>query len=344
MTILLILAFTSGAVAQADRLVQEDKYPEAISVLKEGEREARQNRDATTYQVLRERRAEVEKLARVWKRVERDVLHLSVDPKDPDANYRVGAFYCFLKRDFKTGLGPLSNGSNKTLAAVAAQDLNGVEQPSYFALAESWWDAAHKLGKEEAPAARARALHWYAQAWPWLSADQKAMAIPKVSAVDRNPQGRFTPKQTVRGWAYRQGEFAAGPSSEYAKEGMRSMRIDAHPTKTVYWPLNGEGIRLIPGKKYDLTAWFRTEGTNRGDHLIFQVSTADGKMALQKVLASKPDYPFWHEATTSFEAPANAVRLSVQIGMPSTEGTVWLDGVSVQEEGRERFAGGSFEP
>jgi cyclophilin family peptidyl-prolyl cis-trans isomerase len=84
---------------------------------------------------------------------------LDIDAADPGGNEAVGRFECFGRGRWNEGLPHLAKSGNTALAAVAANDLDGVAHPKDVAaaqaLCDSWWDLAQK---EKEPLARARML------------------------------------------------------------------------------------------------------------------------------------------------------------------------------------------
>jgi hypothetical protein len=89
---------------------------------------------------------------------------------DPEANLKVGSYYCFVKGQWDKGLVMLARGRDPRLASLAQRELNGPTSPEeQVALADRWWDLAAEVTRFRA-AVRSRAVFWYTQAAPALPA------------------------------------------------------------------------------------------------------------------------------------------------------------------------------
>lgn len=92
---------------------------------------------------IAEAQAEFLKIADTWSALEKD-------PADPDANFRIGSYRCFVKEDWPAGLPLLAIGSDPAIKNLALADLNN---PTYsdqiIGLGDGWWGVADRLPQFE---------------------------------------------------------------------------------------------------------------------------------------------------------------------------------------------------
>jgi hypothetical protein len=73
-------------------------------------------------------------------------LVLDTDPLDPEANEKLGRYYCFYLGQWKRGLLYLSRSENRSLADLATSDLSASEagnnDATAAAIADGWWEYA----------------------------------------------------------------------------------------------------------------------------------------------------------------------------------------------------------
>lgn len=108
---------------------------------------------------------------------------LARNPQDREAATTMGAYLCFVRANWTKGLPLLARGSDKVLAALAAQELKSPAKPDdQFELASGWWDAAQRQSSLFQNGAEAHAADWYRKAIPGLKTLMRAMAEKRAAA------------------------------------------------------------------------------------------------------------------------------------------------------------------
>lgn len=180
------------AIPIADDAVRAERYDLAERLLTTAETAARRGVDAVTEGKARRRQTEVRDLTARRERAMAAERVLAQQPDDPAANATAGAYRCFVREDWATGLPLLAKGSDPALASLAVEELRRPKDSQQFLqLADGWWNAAEKLAPTERGAYRRRAAHWYEQARPGLSGLAKTLAEKRIA--------EFAPSPTVAG-------------------------------------------------------------------------------------------------------------------------------------------------
>jgi hypothetical protein len=109
---------------------------------------------------------------------------LATNPNDPAANFAVGCFYCFDKRDWDKGLALLVRGTDAALASLAKRDLQRPDTPAaQIEMADGWWTYAEKAEGRIGPSAHRRAYYWYLEALPGLKGSEAAHAERRTKEI-----------------------------------------------------------------------------------------------------------------------------------------------------------------
>ena len=87
-----------------------------------------------------------------------------------------------------------------------------------------------------------------------------------------------------------------------------------------------------------------TDGTDSAEDKLFAtVTTADSRVAANPSVFVSPDQPWFKRIEVRFTAPETAAKLTVGFAVMSTRGTIFIDDVSLKQDGRELLKNGSFE-
>jgi hypothetical protein len=110
-------------------------------------------------------------------------------PIDPDANFQVGKFRCFLKGDWDSGAPMLVLGSDATLRGLIERELAGTaDTEESIALADDWWDLADKETCLTAKAQiRKHAAKWYREIHSQLIGLAKAKIDKRLAMIEDAP-------------------------------------------------------------------------------------------------------------------------------------------------------------
>lgn len=266
---------------------------------------------------------------------------LATMPDDPDANTVVGKYLAFVEGNYDDGLKYLEKSGDtglKTLAMHERAPLYADTGPKKVGLADEWVTAAKKY-----PALFRifydRAAHWYTEAWPDLDPVWKAKAKEqgtKLSAA-RPPGG--TRKGLPGGWKTDMG--APVLDGTIARVGSYSVKMPSDPKSETF--LKSDPIQVV-GKNLEFSGWFRSDGTNKKDDILF-LNYFDKDANLIGV-ASAPvpvDLPFWNYVSAKAVLPPDVVTVRVGVAERSRMGTLWVDDLSFKVDGKEVLKNGSFE-
>lgn len=258
---------------------------------------------------------------------------LAENGDDPEANLTVGK-HLMEKGDFEKGLPLLVKGSDKALKELAEKDLaGGKTSEEEMAIGDAW----AKRSKE-------RATFWYQKAWGGLRGDPREKVRHKLRAMVFK-QGRQV-SMPPGGWTYTEKVGKAAVLDEScAVSGRFSLKAAAIPGPVNDFILSKK-YSATPGRSYVVSVRLLTESTPvLNDRLYISFLGTDGKSVGLKHLPIPEDQPWWSKSELTAQAPANAVSFEIGFNLNFDSGTVWLDDVSVKEEGSktELLQNGGFD-
>jgi hypothetical protein len=102
-------------------------------------------------------------------------------------------------------------------------------------------------------------------------------------------------------------------------------------------------VAARPLATYELSCWVLADETNGADELRATVQTRDSRIELQPVVSSPPDQPWFKRIEARFKAPETAAKILVAFSAKSTKGTLFLDDLSLKQDGKELLKNGSFD-
>jgi hypothetical protein len=184
-TILANQTLAEIALAAVTEAVEGDDYDAAIRLLKVGQSAAQKSRTSNLITSAQNRRKEVEQLQKEAASLKDDFKTLDKQPKDAEANLKVGKFLCLLKGSWEKGLPMLAQGADDMLQELAKKDLAAPTQPSdQLEVGDGWWS----LTESETGLAKwhlqRRAEFWYKQAAPDLTGISKARVDKRLKEVE----------------------------------------------------------------------------------------------------------------------------------------------------------------
>jgi hypothetical protein len=178
-------ALTAQYFSLADELAIKEQYDNALKIIDKGIQVARRTQDL----LLTEKAASKRKILVDFKTAYDSVLDskqkLIRSPDDPDANFIVGKYFCFVKSDWEKGLLMLARGSNPSFANTAKADiilpLDAAEQ---LMIGDAWWDISLKVPQLERDGAKSRARFWYEIALYNVDGQNKLRLEKRIQEVD----------------------------------------------------------------------------------------------------------------------------------------------------------------
>ncbi|MBN1257570.1 MAG: hypothetical protein JXA52_07680 [Planctomycetes bacterium] len=140
-----------GCLSLAEEAIAADQYEIAENMAKTAMESARINKHLRLYQIAKARINEIVYLQEEFKQLSNANQTLVDKPDDPEANYIVGKFSCFIKGKWDEGLPLLAKGNNETLQQLAEQELSETLTSSErVEIAEAWFKLAEIQRKRRA--------------------------------------------------------------------------------------------------------------------------------------------------------------------------------------------------
>ena len=265
-----------------------DDHPLQIKILTHAGRLAQALKDPGRMGDIRESINEAKRVQKEYGRAKRHIKVLSGKPDDPKANLEVGKFLCFVKGDWSRGLPHLVKGSDKKLAAIAAEDLTGSDDAVKQAdLGEAWFDLN-----------RDRAVSWYRKAWPELKGISKLKvrkALHKAAGLPALYETAGKDRVPVPGWAMMARFVGTSLQEGFARTGKYSVKI--LPRFPIKRPGQSDLIAFhvpaVPGKKYVMSLWMFSDGNDSGVNATVGFYGPGGKRLDARGLQLCMDMPFW---------------------------------------------------
>lgn len=318
----------------AERAFEINEYEQAGLFYRDAEKVARTMlKDAGLATSLVESAKRTSDVGRQFEKARRAYDLVLEKKATPEDQLVVGKFICFVKGVWDIGLKSLAEGNDEKLKALADRDLYANEtKDQRVGLGDSWAE----LSKKE-PAARDRALHWYAQVWPLTTGVEREGLRSKLRTITLKPgpnpkdSSGLPPDFNGRGFL----------DERRAHSGSRSLLV-LSGEKNVRYPFKAR-MAFSEGE-YSISVWALTEETEiESSTLVVQIIHPDGKISHAGPRAPV-DQPWWKEVTAKFTlAPGD--RVSAVFGVNwNRKGTVWLDDLSIRNiDGVEFVESGGFE-
>jgi hypothetical protein len=266
---------------------------------------------------------------------------LAANPNDPAANLALGKYLAFQKNEWAAAMPRLAKGADAVLKALAEKELTEPRTgPEKMDLGEAWADAAPKL-----PALKKnildRATHWYVQAWPSVDGPSKDKLRERFRKLFQTAGsiGKAAPRE----WTAAASDVKAGVSSAAARTGRNGFQIACARSKEGPSVVLSQSVAARPLATYELSCWVVADETNGTDELQATVQTRDSRTVVQPTVSSLPDQPWFKRIEARFTAPETAAKIQVAFSVKSTKGTLFLDDLSLKQDGKELLRNGSFD-
>ncbi len=193
--VLLASEITDNALSVIDDAIAEDRFDIAHQVLKLALPASRRSGNAEYAGEVAARGRLLQVLEREYEPVREALVKLRADPDDPQPNYTLGRWYCFIKGQWERGLPHLVKADIAGVDDLARTDLAGpADAQSQVALAERWLTFA-EIEKENArPQVQLRARYWLKKALPALSGLSQTAAEKQIEKLAK-VEPLFKPRQ-----------------------------------------------------------------------------------------------------------------------------------------------------
>ena len=133
-----------------------------------------------------------------WQSFQAGLARVKASPLDPEANFAVGAYACFVQNQWDRGLPYLARGSNQAAksAAVAERSLaSEAAGPAVLGVANAWWDDALQQPANDRPCVLRHAAALYKRAMPTLSGLEREFAKHRIELATGEAAHRPEVKQ-----------------------------------------------------------------------------------------------------------------------------------------------------
>jgi hypothetical protein len=277
---------------------------------------------------------------------------LEQKPDDPAACLTAGRWCCLAKGDWEKGLPLLAKGSDAGLKTAAGKDLEKPSTaPDQVAAGDAWWDLAEKAPAAARAPLAARALFWYATAWPHLSALNKTRLRDRARAAlasrgaAADPKAYKPPAEAPAGWEIPENRRNAHLDERFARTGRNALFLSA-PEDDSIRATSTVSVPAAAGQRFVFSAWVRTEGTSHEkEYLQLRYIASDNDGIDSDTISPPADTPFWSHLTRTGTCPKGTVRVTLSFRAGPPGGQIWIDDVSLKREGEgiELIENGSFE-
>jgi WD40 repeat protein len=174
--------------------VDADNYPAAVRLGEVAEAAAKKAKSIPLVHAVHKRQAEVADLQKDFARLQPQFDRLKTNPKDPEANLKLGEYFGLHKGKWERALPLLAQGSDKALREQARLDLARAKNgKARLAIADGWWDLAERAKGTAQTNLMRRAAHWYEQAAQELTGLSRTKALRRLDKVAALGQGAPTP-------------------------------------------------------------------------------------------------------------------------------------------------------
>lgn len=263
---------------------------------------------------------------------------LASNPNDPAANLALGKYLAFHKHEWAAAIPRLAKGSDAVLKGAAERELaRPGTGPEKVEAGDAWADAAKKVPALKKPL-QDRAVWWYAQGWPSVEGAAKDGLRDRLRKAFQ--QGGAVSKAPPKEWTVPSPESRSGVSPGAPRTGGKGYQIAGVRVQSAL----SQSTAARPLAAYELSCWVLTDGTESAeDKLFVNVLTADSRVAVQPSVFVSADQPWYRRVEVKFTAPETASKMTVGFAVMSTRGTIFIDDVSLKQDGRELLKNGSFE-
>ncbi len=173
----------------ADEALVADDFSSASSAADSAIRIAKKAKNTAIAAKAAEKKKETSEASNALRSVSLAMDKLKTVPTDPDANFAVGKYLCFIKGDRDKGLPKLAIGSNKDYKDAAELDLTAKDTASILKSANKWWDMSEtEKDKAVKSGMRERAGELYDKILAELSGIDKVKAEKRIALSAADPE------------------------------------------------------------------------------------------------------------------------------------------------------------
>ncbi|MFM2094024.1 MAG: hypothetical protein RIS70_1148 [Planctomycetota bacterium] len=171
-----------------DQLTTSDRYDDAKQISELAVTAARGTRDTALVKEVTSQAKELESIATSYRKVKEYQTRLATKATDPEANFELGKFFCFVKGDWERGVPMLAIGSDEQLSNLARTEIE--EEIDFLKTGDRWWDYGETLPVIGQRAVRRHAAALYTKAQPTLSGLNKKKVDQRLQAIQAPPYGK----------------------------------------------------------------------------------------------------------------------------------------------------------
>lgn len=124
-------------------------------------------------------------------------------------------------------------------------------------------------------------------------------------------------------------QHIASWSTDAPHSGERCLKTVVTPNAAPTWvSTRQDGLRLIPGERYTLSGWVRTENVTGSVGIYIHVGNPGNFMVTSPMAGAKTGTNDWHQVSTEFTVPKDAYMADLGTVLYGT-GTAWFDDISL---------------
>lgn len=217
-----------------DDAVSQDRFDLAKTLNAVALNSARQARSAELVKQVVAQGKELEEIETEYQTVQEAFEKLKTAPTDPEANFLVGRYQCFIKGDWDNGLLMVVLGSDEELKKLAEAEL--AEKPDALKLGDEWWARSEECEGRSKQTIQSHASMWYRRALPALAGLSKARAEERIG-VQAEIRPVAAPKPAERPTAPKKINTTLQFPNEQAVKELWSLSDDG-------WRIENNGMRL----------------------------------------------------------------------------------------------------
>lgn len=179
----------------ADQLMARDDNGAVSSIQSELQRALSIVSDTDVRNDVRNEIRELNSLREAAERIAPALEKLKKSPEDPSANLAAGSYYCFVRRDWKSGLPLLAKSNSARLKGLAIEEMaRPTSSDAVIKLGDGWCAAASTLAAADRSAAMSHAADLYRNASRDLAGLQKLAIESRIARAEQD----VTPKRLRR--------------------------------------------------------------------------------------------------------------------------------------------------
>ncbi len=142
---------------------------------------------------------------------------------------------------------------------------------------------------------------------------------------------------TPTGWKHDAADeqHTASWSTDTPHSGKRCLKLEVRSDAAASWiSTRQDGLRLVAGEHYTLSAWVRTENVVGSVGIYIHVGNPGNYMVLSPMAAGQAGTNDWHRVSTEFTVPKDCSMADLGTLLYGT-GTAWFDDISLVTTGTE---------